>query len=304
MDLSSHEREVTRVASRIRAQAGRSGPVRIDKGGVSHFVPVPGDPREQAAPIDASRFRRVLAIDPERRICIAEPGVTFAELVPRTLEHGLVPAVVPELEDITLGGAVAGCSIESSSYRYGGFHDSCLEYEVISGGGEVITCSPGKEPLLFDMIHGSYGTLGVLSRLTFKLVPAKRFVRMQYRTFDHFDAFNAAMFECCRVGDFEFVDGIAHGPRAFVLCLGTFVDAAPFTSNYRWLDVYYKSTLARTEDYLTTDDFSSGTTPNATGSAGPCRGSRRSRCAGSSAATCSAHGTSFAGRSASTACSA
>ncbi|MDI3285852.1 FAD-binding oxidoreductase [Polyangium sp. 15x6] len=255
MDLSSHEREVTRVATTIRVQAGRGGPVRIDKGGVSHFVPVPGDPRERAARIDASRLRRVLSIDPERRVCVAEPGVTFAELVPRTLEHHLVPAVVPELEDITLGGAVAGCSIESSSYRYGGFHDSCLEYEVISGDGEIVTCSAEKEPLLFDMIHGSYGTLGVLSRITFQLVPAKRFVRMEYRHYDSFDAFNAAMVERCRVGDFEFVDGIVHGPRMFVLCLGTFVDAAPFTSNYRWLDVYYKSTLGRTEDFLTTPDY-------------------------------------------------
>jgi len=255
MDLSSHEREVSRIAARIREQAARGGPVRIHKGGVSHFVPVPGDPRESAAAIDASRLRRVLSIDPERRICVAEPGVTFAELVPRALAYGLAPAVVPELEGITLGGAVAGCSVESSSHRYGGFHDSCLEYEIIGGEGEVVTCSPGAEPGLFDMIHGSYGTLGVLSRVMFRLVPAKKFVRMEYRRFDDFDTFQAAMLERCRAEDFEFVDAIAHGPREFVLCLGTFVDEAPFTSSYRWLDVYYKSTLARTSDFLTTPDY-------------------------------------------------
>src|SRR5438093_235376 len=31
------------------------------------------------------------------------------------------------------------------SFRYGGFHDSCLEYEVITGGGEVLTCTPSNE---------------------------------------------------------------------------------------------------------------------------------------------------------------
>jgi FAD/FMN-containing dehydrogenase len=105
------------------------------------------------------------------------------------------------------------------------------------------------------MIHGSYGTLGVLTRITFRLVPAKRFVRLEYRRFDTFESFGAAMLERCEAGDFDFVDGIVHGPRAFVLCLGLFVDEAPYTSNYKWLDIYYKSTLGRGEDFLTTPDY-------------------------------------------------
>lgn len=40
--------------------------------------------------------------------------MTFVDLVAGTLEHVLVPVVVPELETITVGGAVSGCSIESS----------------------------------------------------------------------------------------------------------------------------------------------------------------------------------------------
>ena len=76
----------------------------------------------------------------------------------RRWRTGLLPKVVPELEGITLGGAVAGCSVESMSYRYGGFHDTCLEYEVVTGTGERRVLGPGDE--LFHMIHGSYGTLG------------------------------------------------------------------------------------------------------------------------------------------------
>ena len=40
-----------------------------------------------------------------------------------------------------------------------------------------------------------------------------------------------------------------------MLCLGRFVDSVPYTSSYRWLDIYYKSTLSRDEDYLTTADY-------------------------------------------------
>ena len=48
-----------------------------------------------------------------------------------------------------------GCSIESMSYRYGGFHDTCLEYEVVTARGDVLTCRPDNEhALVFQMVHG------------------------------------------------------------------------------------------------------------------------------------------------------
>lgn len=250
-----HDQDVARISRELEARVGTPGPLRIHKGGVSHFVPVPGDPRRRAAPIDISSLRRVLQIDVEGRRCVAEPGVTFADVARETLAYGLLPTVVPELEGITLGGAVSGCAIESTSHRFGGFHDGCLEYEILSASGEVITCSPEREPLLFEMIHGSYGTLGILTKLTFRLVPAQPYVRIQYRRFTDFGAFRDAFLGACRSRDVEYVDAIVHGPNELVLCVGEGVPRAPYVSSYRWLDVYYKSTRERTEDYLTTHDY-------------------------------------------------
>ncbi|HZR83023.1 MAG TPA: FAD-binding protein [Candidatus Binatia bacterium] len=78
----------------------------------------------------------------------AEPGVTFAELVAAAMPYGLAPIVVPELPTITIGGAVSGCSLESTSFRWGGFHDTCLEYEVITARGDVLRCTPDNEHAL------------------------------------------------------------------------------------------------------------------------------------------------------------
>ena len=61
--------------------------------------------------------------------------MTFSDLVDATLPFGLAPIIVPELKTITIGGAVAGCSIESMSFRVGGFHDTCLAYQVLTGTG-------------------------------------------------------------------------------------------------------------------------------------------------------------------------
>jgi FAD/FMN-containing dehydrogenase len=250
-----HDRKVSVIAAAVRERARAGARVHVSKGGVSHLVPLPDDGRLRSPPIDISPLSEVLEIDAGARTCECEPGVTFARLVAATLRHGLIPTVVPELEGISVGGAVAGCSVEAMSYRYGGFHDSCLEYEVVDGSGDVVTCSPERDPLVFHMLHGSLGTLGILARLKFRLVPAKPIVHLRYRRLRTASHFHAEMLRRCAAADYDFVDGIIHGPDEHVLCLGRFVDDAPYLSDYRWLDIFYQSTRTRSEDYLETADY-------------------------------------------------
>ncbi len=252
---ADHDARVHQIAAQVRDKIGRGEPVHIDKGGVHHVVPLPGDKRFRSRPIDVSPLRRILHIDRDARRCVAEPGVSFAELVDATLPLGLVPAVVPELEGITIGGAVAGCAVESSSYRVGGFFDTCRELELVTGAGEVLTCSREQEPFLYEMVHGSYGTLAILTKLTFELAPALPYVEMSYERYSDPGEFFKAMKARCDAADVEYIDGIVHGPDEFVLCLGRHVATAPYVSDYRWLDIFYKSTRTRAVDYLRTRDY-------------------------------------------------
>ncbi len=52
-----------------------------------------------------------------------------------------MPLVVPQLRTITLGGAVTGLGIESTSFRNGLPHESVLEMDVLTGAGEVVTAT-------------------------------------------------------------------------------------------------------------------------------------------------------------------
>ena len=71
-----------------------------------------------------------------------------------------------------------------------------------------------------------------------------------------FEAFAAALRARCTGGDVDFVDAIVHGPRAFVLCLGRFVDRPKGrVFGYRRLDIYWKSTARLREDALATADY-------------------------------------------------
>ena len=233
---------------------------------VSHTVPKPGDKKHNDDKLDVSDLNEIILINEDEKVCIAEPGVTFTDLVKATLKFGLVPYTVPELKTITIGGAVAGCSIESMSYKYGGFHDSCMEYEVVTAKGEVLTCTPENENnLVFQMMHGTFGTLGIITRLKFKLIEAKPYVHVIYKKFDNLDDYlkETRRVFSARGGyasggkekDFDYMDGIIHSPTEYSLSLGNFVDKAPYTHNYDWMRVYYESTRKRKEDYLKTHDY-------------------------------------------------
>jgi hypothetical protein len=250
-----HERKVGRIAEQLRKRRSRA-PLSLRKRVVSHQVPKVHDKKYKDEKIDLRDLDEVIEIDPEHLICIAEPGVPFCKLVDQTLPFGLVPIVVPELKTITLGGAVAGCSIESMSYMYGGFHDTCLEYEIVTAKGDVLVCTPDNEhSLIFQMMHGSFGTVGILSRLVFRLIPAKKFVHLRHETHTSIDSYLASIWSHFERRDVDFMDGIIHSPAHLVLCVGDFVDSAGYTNRYDWMKVYYRSTAERSEDYLKTPHY-------------------------------------------------
>jgi FAD/FMN-containing dehydrogenase len=251
----SHADKVGRIAGALARRESRA-PLSLRKRSASHRVPKARDARYSDERIDIGALDQILSIDPEARTCVAESGVTFAALVSATLAHGLCPLVVPELEGITVGGAVSGCSLESTSFKYGGFHDTCLEYELITAKGDVLVCSPQNERrLLFEMLHGTFGTLGVLSKLTFRLMPAKRFVKVTYERHRTLAQFKRAIWRHFRDEDIDFLDGMIHSPRELVLAVGRFVDEAPYVNRYHWTKIYYASTRERREDYLRTRDY-------------------------------------------------
>lgn len=253
--MLTHQQKIDRVSRKLKERKSTS-PVSFKKKSVAHQVPWPGDKRLLDEKIDLSDLNQILSIDPENKVCVAEPGITFVDLVKATLKYNLVPFLVPELKTITIGGAVAGGSIESMSYKYGGFHDSCLEYEVITATGEILICTPDNEnQLLFQMMNGTFGTLGVISKLKFKLIAAKPFVKVEYVKYNTLESYQQATWQHYQDKDVDFMDGIIHSPDEYVLSLANFVDHAPYTHNYDWMRVYYKTTNKRKEDYLTTADY-------------------------------------------------
>ncbi len=211
--------------------------------------------------LDTRGMHGVLALDRQARTADVQAMTTYEQLVDATLVHGLMPLVVPQLKTITLGGAVSGLGIESTSFRNGLPHESVLELEVLTGDGDVVIARPDNEHhALFHGFPNSYGTLGYALRLTIELEPVRPFVRLRHVRFSEPAACFTAMAELCAERSYEghtvdFLDGTVFGPDELYLTLGTFTDAAPATSDYTGMDVYYRSIQRQCVDHLTVRDY-------------------------------------------------
>ncbi|MCL4802614.1 MAG: FAD-binding oxidoreductase, partial [Burkholderiales bacterium] len=205
--------------------------------------------------LDVRAFDHVLEIDPAAGWVDVEGMTTYAALTDATLARDAMVCVVPQLKSITIGGAVAGIGIESSSFRHGLVHESVQELEVLLGDGSVVLARPDNEHA--DLFHGfpnSYGTLGYALRVRAKLVPVRRYVRLEHVRHADPKAFFADLGRRCG-GDADFVDGVVFGPAEHVITTGRFVDEAPYASDYTYEKIYYRSLRTRDEDYLTTRDY-------------------------------------------------
>src|SRR3989344_9015781 len=78
--------------------------------------------------VDISSLNQVIEINNAAQYVLVEPNVPMDKLIEQTLQHNLIPPVVPEYPGITVGGSIQGGAGESSSFKFGGVHDCCLEY--------------------------------------------------------------------------------------------------------------------------------------------------------------------------------
>jgi FAD/FMN-containing dehydrogenase len=237
--------------SLIEALTSGTGPVALAKDTSNLFRDRASSARRR---LDVRGFNQVLSV--RQNYVDAEGMTSYEELTRECLAHGVMPAVVPQLKTITLGGAVAGVGIESSSHRHGLVHDTMLELDVLLGDGRIVNCTADNAHAdLFFGFPNSYGTLGYALRVKAKTVPVKRYVRLEHIGFSDGDEYFARLEKYLREGDADFVDGTVFSPQQMFITLGRFSDSAPYTSDYTYEHIYYRSIAEKGEDYLTVHDY-------------------------------------------------
>jgi FAD/FMN-containing dehydrogenase len=233
-------------------QAGAGAPLALAKASSNLFRDRAAGPR---ARLDLRGFDHVLGAHAQESWVDVEGMTPYDALVAWCLQRGVMPAVVPQLRSITVGGALAGIGIGATSFRHGLVHHTVRELEVLTPAGELVLCTPDNEHSdLFFGFPNSYGALGYALRVRLAAVPVRPYVHVHHLHLSEGEVFLAAMRAAC-AGHADFVDGVVFGAREYVLTTGRFVQRAPWRSDYTYEKIYWQSVRDRIEDYLSAADY-------------------------------------------------
>ncbi|KAF0915966.1 hypothetical protein E2562_000601 [Oryza meyeriana var. granulata] len=178
------------IAALLRVSCARPVPFPVSARGCGHSI------RGQASAPDgvvvdmASLGRHGaraggarLAVSVEGRYIDAGGEQLWVDVLRASLAHGLTPVSWTDYLHLTVGGTLSNAGISGQAFRHGPQISNVQELDVITGVGEMVTCSKEKVPDLFDAVLGGLGQFGIITRARIPLAPAParaRWVRFVY----------------------------------------------------------------------------------------------------------------------------
>lgn len=160
VELAALFAEARRSGARVTLSAGR-------RSFGEHFLPVPGGSAIDLRSIGGA-VERLPGATPAEVVARIPAGLSFEAL------HAALPDTLPwhppTGDRITLGGAISGCTHDSTGY----LADDLRALDLLTAEGERVRCSPqstgiGRE--LFELLPGSFGALGAITHVELGLRP-------------------------------------------------------------------------------------------------------------------------------------
>jgi len=125
-----------------------------------------------------SRLNRILEVNEEDFYAVLEPGVITQTLSDEIARRGLMyPPDPSSMKSSTMGGNVAENAGGLRGLKYGVTKDYIMGLEVVTPTGDIVqtgtrTVKTATGYNLTQLFVGSEGTLGVITKITVKLIPA------------------------------------------------------------------------------------------------------------------------------------
>jgi len=200
----------TAEVSRVLATCSRAGQPVVPMGGLTNLVQGCATTAADLG-LSLERLNRVEEVDPVAQTMTVQAGVTLrAAQLAADAEGLFFPVDIGARENCMLGGNVSTNAGGTKVIRYGMIRDSVLGLEAVLADGTVISSMNRfiKNNSGFDLKHlfiGTEGTLGVITRLVFRLSVKPR-------------SHNVALLACRRFEDVVQLLGMARNLLGSSLC--------------------------------------------------------------------------------------
>jgi FAD/FMN-containing dehydrogenase len=124
---------------------------------------------EEGLMLDLSALKAV-AVDPARRVAVADPGLLLSDLDRATQAFGLATPLgvvsMTGIAGLTLGGGLGWLN-----GKHGLACDNLLAVQIVTADGQLLTASADEHPDLFWAVRGGSGNFGVVTSFTYRLHP-------------------------------------------------------------------------------------------------------------------------------------
>ncbi|WP_226986717.1 FAD-binding oxidoreductase [Carboxydothermus hydrogenoformans] len=135
-------------------------------------------PTAKGVVVELNRLNKILEIDLDNLTATVEPGVIINDLNEAVKPYGLIyPPDPGTVTTATMGGSVAECSGGLRGLKYGVTKHYIMGVEAVIGTGELLKFGGKtvKNVTGYDLpalMVGSEGTLGIITKIIVKLIPA------------------------------------------------------------------------------------------------------------------------------------
>ncbi|CAL4978423.1 unnamed protein product [Urochloa decumbens] len=175
------------IAALLRASSSSASPFPVSARGRGHSTSgqaaAPGGVVIDMASLGRGGGGERLAVSACGRYIDAGGERLWVDVLHAALARGLTPSSWTDYLHLTVGGTLSNAGISGQAFRHGPQISNVLELDVITGTGEMVTCSKEKHGDLFEAVLGGLGQFGIITRARIPLVPAParaRWVRLLY----------------------------------------------------------------------------------------------------------------------------
>lgn len=149
-------------------------------------------PTHKGIVLSLERMNRIVEVDKPNQMIVAEPGVMLMDFYTQVEEAGLFFPPHPGDETAMIGGVIAANAGGARAVKYGVVRNYVRGLEVVlpSGdivhlGGKLMKSSTGYN--LLNLMIGSEGTLGIITRATIQLMPSPQVSRSLIVPYDELE---------------------------------------------------------------------------------------------------------------------